>query len=125
MQAFLGMIYESENDADGILSILHSLHEYVPYCGDGNERKYGEQGVVGDQLSVERGVNGRMSVSNSFTPEERVEGLHFEIADWHAGNKFLEVYTVFSSKWTIHLSCCDTYLYPLTTTLRSTLNSVL
>ena len=101
LQAFLGMIYESENDADGILSILRSLHEYVPYCGDGNERKYGEQGVVGDQLSVERGVNGQMSVSNSFTPEERVEGLHFEIADWHAGNKFLEVlYSAASALYT-------------------------
>ena len=116
------MIYESENDADGILSILRSLREYVPYCGDGNERKYGEQGVVGDQLSVEHGVNGQMSVSNSFTPEEQVEGLHLEIADWHAGNKFLEVLYSAASALT-HLSCCDTY--PLTTTLRSTLNSVL
>ena len=32
-----------------------------------------------------------MSLANRFTPEERGEGLHFEVADWHAGNKFLEV----------------------------------
>ena len=85
------MVHENENEADGILNILKSVHEYVPYHGDDEDRKYGDQGVVGDQLSVERGVNGHMSLANGFTPEERVEGLHFEIADWHAGNKFLEV----------------------------------
>lgn len=85
------MLHENENDADGILSILKSLHKYVPCYGSGDEKHYDEQGVVGDQLSVERGVNGLMSVANGFTPEERIEGLHFEIADWHAGNKFLEV----------------------------------
>ena len=47
------MIYENENDADSILNILRALHKYVPYSGDGEERKYGEQGIVGDQLSVE------------------------------------------------------------------------
>ena len=40
---------------------------------------------------MERAVNGHMSLANGFTLEERVEGLHFEVADWHAGNKFLEV----------------------------------
>ena len=85
------MIYENDNDADGILNILRALHKYVPYSGDGKECKYGEQGIVGDQLRVERAVNGHMSLANGFTPEERVEGLHFEVADWHAGNKFLEV----------------------------------
>ena len=102
------MIYESENDADGILTILRSLHEYVPFDGDGNDRKYGEQDVVGDQLSVEHGVNGLMSIANSFTPEEPVEGLHFEIANWHAGSKFLEVFNLMFSIFTVHLSCCDT-----------------
>jgi len=77
------MIYESENDADGILSILRTFHEYVPFTGDDEERIYGN-------LSVERAVNGHMSLANGFTPEQRLEGLHFEIADWHAGNKFLE-----------------------------------
>lgn len=47
--------------------------------------------MVGDQLSVERAVDGKVSLSNGFTPEERLDGLHFEVADWHAGNKFLEV----------------------------------
>ena len=60
-------------------------------CEDANkEPVFEEQGIVGDQLSVERGINGHMSLSNGFT-KERLEGLHFEVADWHAGNKFLEV----------------------------------
>ena len=91
------MVYENENenDADGILNILRALHKYVPYSGDGEERKYGEQGIVGDQLSVERAVNGHMSLANGFTPEERVEGLHFEVADWQAGNQvFRGMYTI-------------------------------
>jgi len=85
------MIHENENDADGIIKVLKTLHQYVPHNGDEQERKYNDQGVVGDQLSVERAVNGHASLSNGFTPEEQLEGLHFEIADWHSGNKFLEV----------------------------------
>ena len=49
--------------------------------------------MVGDQLTVERAVNGHASLSNGFTPEECLDGLHFQIADWHAGNKFLQVNT--------------------------------
>ena len=85
------MIYENENDADGILKILKELHEYVPFAGDGEERKYGSQGIVGDQLTVERAVNAHMTLSNGFTPDERMDGLHCEIADWHGGNKALGV----------------------------------
>ena len=48
-------------------------------------------GVVGDQLSVERAVNCLSSLANGFTPEERLDGMHIEIADWHAELKFLSV----------------------------------
>lgn len=105
------MIYENENDADGILNILRSLHNYVPYSGDDEDRKYGEQGIVGDQLSVERAVNGHMSLANGFTPEERAEGLHFEVADWHAGNKFLDVCIIYSVKLLAHIQCKITRMY--------------
>ena len=47
--------------------------------------------MIGDQLTVERAVNCHVSRCNGFTPEERLEGLHLEIADWHAGNKSLGV----------------------------------
>ena len=46
------MIFESENDADGIQKILKELHYYVPYAEE-DERKYCSQGIVGDQLTVE------------------------------------------------------------------------
>jgi hypothetical protein len=36
-QNFLGVIFESENDADGIQKILQELHGYVPFVGDGEE----------------------------------------------------------------------------------------
>ena len=85
------MIYQSENDADGINEILKDIHQYVPCFGEDGSKVYGDQGVVGDQLTVERAVNAHMSVSNGFTSEERLDGLHFEISDWHAGNRFLEV----------------------------------
>ena len=86
------MLHENENDADGILQILKSLYAYVPSYGTGNKKICGEQGLVGDQLSIERGINGHMSLANAFSPDDRLDGLHFEIADWHAGNKFLEVF---------------------------------
>ena len=47
------MIYENENDADGILRVLQELHQYVLVDGEDDERVYGQQGFVGDQLSVE------------------------------------------------------------------------
>lgn len=70
---------------------MEKLHEYVPFVGDKEEREYLSQPIVGDQLTVERAVNAHMTLCNGFTAEERLEGLHFEIADWHAGNKALEV----------------------------------
>ena len=85
------MIYEDENEADGMQKILDELQQFVPQYNDGDQIMYAAQGIVGDQLTVERGVNGLLEVSNGFTAEERHEGLHFEIADFHGGLKFLEV----------------------------------
>ena len=76
------MIDENENDAEGIIKILKYLHEYVPCHGDGDERVYASQGVVGDQLSVERGVNGHISLANGFTPEQRLMAC---ILKWQIG----------------------------------------
>lgn len=38
-----------------------------------------------------RSVNVVASVANGYTPEERLEGMHFQIGDWHAGVKILSV----------------------------------
>ena len=85
------MLYHNENDADGIQQVLTAMHQYVPYFEDHEQKVYSSQGLVADQLSVERGVNALHQLANGFTPEEQLEGLHLEIADWHAGNKFLKV----------------------------------
>ena len=88
------MLYHNENDSDGfqqVLTALHQYYQYVSYYGDGDDRVYSSQGLVADQLSVERGMNALFELANGFTPEERLEGLDLEIADWHAGNKFLKV----------------------------------
>ena len=89
----MGLIYESENDADGIINVIKELHQYVPngINDDGTDGKYGEQGIVGDQLTVERFVNAHCSLANGFTEKEKFTGLHPEIADWHSGNRFLQV----------------------------------
>ena len=94
----MGVIYENENEADGFRNILNQLQQYVPSYFDGKRDRCVEQAVVGDQLTVERGVNSLMEVSNGFTPEECNEGIHFEIADFHGGMKFLEVkYSAYST----------------------------
>jgi hypothetical protein len=56
---------------------LKELHHYVPYAGEGDERKYCSQGIVGDQLTVERVVNAHMTLSNGFTPEERMDAVSY------------------------------------------------
>jgi hypothetical protein len=71
--------------------IVDHLQKYVPSYEEDGSIGYAEQGIVGDQLTVERGVTGLFEVSNGFTAEERHEGLHFEVADFHGGMKFLEV----------------------------------
>ena len=40
---------------------------------------FADQGVIGDKLTVEQAVNGHASLSNGFTPEECLDGLHFQI----------------------------------------------
>ena len=94
LQTFAGMIYEDENDSSGMQEILQQLHKYVPSYGEGATQKYMRQGLVGDQLTVERGVNGLLQLENGFTPQDRLDGLHFEIADFHGGMKFLQVNAV-------------------------------
>ena len=84
-------MYENENTADGMQNILDTLQKYVPEYEENAKIEYAEQGIVGDQLTVERGVNAIFQVANGFTAKDRHDGLHFEMADFHGGMKFLEV----------------------------------
>ncbi|CAB4038965.1 Hypothetical predicted protein [Paramuricea clavata] len=88
----LGIIQENENTTEGMLETLTSMHSYVPrWTSKENITHFTDIGHVGDQLTVERSVNCLMAVSNGFTATERLEGIYFEIADWHADLKFLDV----------------------------------
>lgn len=112
MQTLIGVIYESENNADGMQNILDHLQKFVPSYEREGTIQYTEQGIVGDQLTVERGVNGLFEVSNGFTAEERHEGLHFEVADFHGGMKFLEVNHIDNHKTQMHevlLTCSEVF----------------
>ena len=67
------------------------MYQYVPHAETKSGVKISAQGVVGDQLSVERGINSLMQIANGLTEDDRKEGLHFEIADFHSQMKFLQV----------------------------------
>ena len=42
------MIYEKENDANGIVVILQQMHMFVPCNDDQEDNFYGDHGVVWD-----------------------------------------------------------------------------
>ncbi|XP_065064063.1 uncharacterized protein LOC135690430 [Rhopilema esculentum] len=88
---FAEMIYEDENDTSGMQKVMTKLHDYAPCNDSTNPTEFVEQGVVGDQLTVERGVSCLLQLANGFTQKERLDGLHLEVADFHAGMKFLQV----------------------------------
>ena len=75
-----------------MLDILKQIRGYSPNLENGEQNfKCKSIPIVGDQLTVERGVNVIEAVQNSFTPEEKLEGIHMEIADWHTAVTFLNV----------------------------------
>ena len=82
------MTYANSNESAGMEEILKEIHsKYVP-CNDG---KCSSLAIVGDQGTVERGVNVLLQLSNGFDEVERLDGLHLEAGDFHAGMKFLQV----------------------------------
>lgn len=84
------MLFHDENKAEGIEHVMEEINKYSPSYGD-EKTYFSSQGVAGDQLSIERGINHLLQVANGLTPEERKEGLHMEVADFHAQMKFLQV----------------------------------
>ena len=71
-----------------MLAILHQFHKYLPSDENGEVDSHL---FSGDQLTIERAVNVVASVANGYTPEDRPEGMNFEIGDWHARVKILSV----------------------------------
>lgn len=94
-----GIIFKNENLNEDMLTILRQFYTYLPTNGD---NEVDPQLFAGDQLTVERAVNVVASVSNGYTPEDRLEGMNFQIGDWHAGVKILSV----SPEFSFHLQLC-------------------
>lgn len=87
----MGVIFKSENKSEEMLDILRQIQGYSPNTENEEQMRCKSIPVVGDQLTVERGVNIIEAVQNAYTPEEKLEGIHMEIADWHAAVTFLNV----------------------------------
>lgn len=111
-QECLGVIFHNENTTDGINQAMHQIHSYVPQLiSSQGKTVFNKVGVVGDQLSVERAVNCLASLANGFTPDERLDGLHLEIADWHAELKFLSVSSSLHVSSLYSQICCQYYFF--------------
>ncbi len=90
MKVPMGLIFKNENVNEEMIEVLKKFHSYLPKKGDG---KVDGQLFTGDQLSVERGVNVIASVANGMTQEDRLEGIHMQLGDWHTSVKILNVRT--------------------------------
>lgn len=86
----MGVLFKNENLSEDMIDILRKFQSYLP-CTSVNGEKFVNQLCAGDQLSVERAVNCIYSVSNGYTPEDRLEGFNMQLGDWHTGVKILEV----------------------------------
>ncbi len=74
-----------------MIDILRDMHKWVPYTNQNDREVFDTVPVVGDQKTMERGVEAQFSISNAYSKEKRLEGLSFQLADWHHENKFLGV----------------------------------
>ena len=72
---------------------LEYIHQNYAQCKKGNSshEECRTLAIVGNQGSIEREVNLRLQLHNGFDSEERLDGLHMEVADFHAGMKFSQV----------------------------------
>ena len=89
-KVLLGVIFKSENKSEEMLDILQQIRGYSPNLDTADQTVRKSIPIVGDQLTVERGVNVIQAIQNAYTPEEKLEGIHMEIADWHTAVTFFE-----------------------------------
>ena len=90
-QISLGMLFHDENTTDGITKVIEHLHQYLDKNGEGENAKFVEEGLVSDQLTIERAINAAQSRKNGLNAEQRLEGFHWGVADWHTGVKLCSV----------------------------------
>ena len=71
LQIFAEMIYENENDSSGMQAVITHLHKTLVPCDDKDDPKiFGQQGIVGDQLTVESGIKSLLQLENGFTASD-------------------------------------------------------
>jgi hypothetical protein len=85
------MLFHDENKTDGITKVIEHLHQYLDMVGEGEDAKFVEEGLIGDQLTVERCINAAQSRKNGLNPKERLEGFYCGVADCHTGMKLCSV----------------------------------
>lgn len=61
---------------------------------DGDLLQFENQGLIGDQLAVERCLNTQQSRRNGYDAQERLDRFNFGIADWQTGMKACSVSTL-------------------------------
>ena len=88
----MGILFKNENATEDMIGILKKFESYIPHTTVNGKTEFINQLCAGDQLSVERSVNAIYSVSNGYTPQDRLEGFNMQLGDWHTGVKILEVY---------------------------------
>lgn len=76
-----------------MIDIVRQLHQWVPSTEEEDEKEetFDRVPIVGDQKTMERGVEAQFSVSNAYSRRRKLDGLFFQLADWHHENKFLGV----------------------------------
>ena len=90
------MLFHDENTNERISNVMEEFMKYTTKCCVGLEKTYLiNQGIIRQQLSVECGINHLLQVANGLTSEERKEGMHMKIADFHSQMKFLQVILTF------------------------------
>ena len=97
-----------------MIDIVRLLHQWVPSSGESEEDEtFDRLPVVGDQKTMERGVEAQFSVSNAYTRRRRLEGVFFQLADWHHENKFLSVSVMYYMLCYISCNILTVYLQGL------------
>lgn len=64
----IGIIFESESSNEGIVKVLQHVQQYLPNEGEEENITIVEQGLVGDQLTIEPAINAVKSMANGYTP---------------------------------------------------------
>eukprot|EP00794_Sanderia_malayensis_P000992 gene993-306_t len=89
---FIGFVYANSNESAGMQEVLEHVQTNYTALSENTDAEniHSNLAIVGDQGSIERGVNVLLQLRNGLDPSERLDALHMELADFHTGMKFLQ-----------------------------------